>query len=50
MSVSKVKSTKQKLRLKARIQDWENIRGQEATEKKKFVNRSCFTKPGSNKK
>lgn len=40
---------KQKKKLQARIGDWERIQGTHS-EKKCVVNKSSFTKPGSNKK
>lgn len=48
MPLGKVKSSKQKLRLKARRDAWDNM----PTDKKqgKKTGRYSFTKPGSNKK
>jgi hypothetical protein len=39
-------SKKRRLRLEARIKDWESMRG-ESNGKVKMVNKSAFTKPGS---
>jgi hypothetical protein len=42
---------KKKIRLKNRIIDWENIKGQKTGDGKYIlVNKSSFTKPGSNNK
>lgn len=45
-----MKLRKAKRRLEARIRDWESIRGDLSTPKIKLVNKSAFTKPGSNSK
>jgi hypothetical protein len=51
MASNRVKPRKQAARLAARIKDWEGISGgTKASEKKIRVNKSEFTKPGSNKK
>ncbi len=49
MAHSKVKSTKQRLRLQARIEDWDKI-GTAVSAKQRRKGDSQFTKPGSNKK
>lgn len=45
-----MKGSKQKKKLKARQDGWENMRFDNKSEKKGFINKSCFTKPGSNTK
>ncbi len=50
MPLSKVKSTRQEKRLNARIKDWDSLRRDGGTDKRKMVGKSCFTKPGSNRK
>jgi hypothetical protein len=47
MALSKVKSNKQRLRLKARQNDWERI---PLSDKIGKLGKPSFTKPGSNKK
>lgn len=42
-----MKAKNRKKRLEARIADFEAIRGTGGTDKKKKVNKSEFTKPGS---
>lgn len=51
MASNRVKSRKQAARLAARVKDWESISGgTKVSEKKLRVNKSEFTKPGSNQK
>lgn len=46
-----MKASNRTKKLQSRIKDWEDIRASEMlTPKVKMVNKSAFTKPGSNKK
>jgi hypothetical protein len=48
MALSKIKSSKQALRLKARVDAWNKLPNEEKISKKS--SRPIFTKPGSNRK
>lgn len=50
MALSKVKSSKQRARLAARVREWDSMRTDGGDAKHKVINKQSYTKPGSNKK